>query len=531
MLCISAIAAILGYGFGEALVVMLLALAEPWLPVTLAWSWSIGAVLLALGIGPGLALIGGSNPLMALVGVKPLAMLRGDAIPALNRWRQGAVFALMLVAAWGLCWWQGGDALIALWIVLILLAVAGIVMGLGKLSLLIAAQTIGGAAPHLMIVARQWRRRPDQLALLAAIGLPVLLMTALALHRSSLLSELDRPPADDAPNLFAINITEAQRGEVASWLSERQDISADFAPMIRARLTAINGEELRPITDRIDDPEVLRRERMLHREQRLSWRHELGPDEVIREGEWLDSDAPYDQAELSIEKEFAEAVDLSIGDTVTLHVQGLPIDLPITSVREVDWRNARPNFFMLITPSALAGAPQEWIAAIQAPHDDRSNIQAALSAEFTSVSVFDIGGMLQRVRVMLAAALSAVSWLAGMGLLVGILVLTAILLVSLRQRRADAALLHILGTNRRRSWLMQSYELSGQLLAACIPAMLIAVAIMAWVLPTFFNIPMSVPWLPLIVVLGLLVIVAFMVAAWLVWPLNRSGTADALREP
>ena len=67
-------------------------------------------------------------------------------------------------------------------------------------------------------------------------------------------------------------------------------LSADYAPLVRARLTAINGEVLIPITDRIDDPELLRQERMRHREQRCP-----GGMSLVRRKDyqrhWLDASA------------------------------------------------------------------------------------------------------------------------------------------------------------------------------------------------------------------------------------------------
>ena len=531
ILVMSVMAALIGFGLGEWAVLGLLGMAADYVPVDLEWSWSTLSLVLALVIGPGLALIGGSSSLVALVGFKPLPILRGDDLPRLGQWRLGLVALAMFLTAWGLSWWQSGSLVLASILVGSLLLIALLILGCGRLLLLLMGQVVAKMHPRWALVARQWRRRPDQRALLVAIGLPVVLLTALITHRGSLLHELDQPPALDAPNLFAINITEAQREPVAQWIAERPQLSADYAPLVRARLTAINGEALIPITDRIDDPELLRQERMRHREQRLSWQNEPGPDEKIIQGSWLDAQAPMEQPELSIEREFAETVGIVLGDTITLSVQGLPIEVPVTSVREVDWRNARPNFFMLLTPSALDGAPQEWIAAIKAPHDQRQEIQAEMSREFVAVSVLDIGELLQRVRVMLAAVLSTIAWLAGLGLAVGLLVLAALLLVSMRQRRADAALMRVLGHNRPTTWQVQAAELAGQLSAASLPAVIITVALMAWVLPAFFKLPAIVPWAAIVLLLAAILLLALAIAAWLVWPLRRQGVADSLREP
>ena len=107
---------------------------------------------------------------------------------------------------------------------------------------------------------------------------------------------------------------------------------------------------------------------------------------------------------------------------------------------------------MLLTPSALDGAPQEWIAAIKAPHDQRQEIQAEMSREFVAVRYWILVNCCS-VRVMLAAVLSTIAWLAGLRFAAA----AALLLVSMRQRRADAALMRGLHY-RPTTWQVQAAE-------------------------------------------------------------------------
>ena len=90
--------------------------------------------------------------------------------------------------------------------------------------------------------------------------MPILLISCLQLHRSSLLTSLDNPPDPDAPNVFVINIMDNDKEGLSQWFEHESPTpvaSVSYAPLIRARLTAINGNELIPLTGKIDDPETL----------------------------------------------------------------------------------------------------------------------------------------------------------------------------------------------------------------------------------------------------------------------------------
>ena len=137
LLAISLLASTVGYALGEFAVHGLLTVAADYVPVTLAWSWSLTRVLLALLIGVGTALIGGSSSLVALVGLKPLAVLRGDAMPSLAGGRQFVVTMAMLAAIWVTCWWQTAHALYSVLLVLALVVIAALIVGIGRFGLLL----------------------------------------------------------------------------------------------------------------------------------------------------------------------------------------------------------------------------------------------------------------------------------------------------------------------------------------------------------------------------------------------------------
>ena len=95
-------------------------------------------------------------------------------------------------------------------------------------------------------------------------------------------------------------------------------------PMIKARLTEINNEKLL-----LENYSSLSTRRLLKREINLSYGKKIPAHNEIVEGVELNSK----KFEVSVEKDFAEKFDLSIGDVLSFDVAGEKVDVKITSFR------------------------------------------------------------------------------------------------------------------------------------------------------------------------------------------------------
>src|SRR4029453_2256206 len=92
-----------------------------------------------------------------------------------------------------------------------------------------------------------------------------------------------------------------------------------------------------------------RRERRwaLTREQRLTYRADLPPDNKLVAGKlWSLPDV----AEASLEEDYCKELGAHLGSHVVFDVQGVPIEVVVTSLRAVDWRTFRITFFFVFGP-------------------------------------------------------------------------------------------------------------------------------------------------------------------------------------
>ncbi len=128
-----------------------------------------------------------------------------------------------------------------------------------------------------------------------------MLLAMLLVLRGDLLDRWQQQLPPESPNYFLINIAPEQVTPLKAFLSEHQVIPESFYPIVRARLTQINGQS----TDGNPD-EALNRELNLTRQTQ---RPDHNP---ITAGSW-----PPKAGEVSIEEGLAERLGLKLGDGVT----------------------------------------------------------------------------------------------------------------------------------------------------------------------------------------------------------------------
>ncbi|MFW5845195.1 MAG: FtsX-like permease family protein, partial [Planctomycetota bacterium] len=190
------------------------------------------------------------------------------------------------------------------------------------------------------------------------------------------------------------------------------------------------------------------------------------------------------------------------------------IPVRVTSIRSIDW-SFRPNFFVLLSPAALADAPVVWVAALPPMSEQvRSSVQAAAARAFPNVTLFDVERLGARVTELIADLLVVVRAIAGGSLAAGLLVLVGLALSTARSRWADAALLRVLGARRRdlRLALLVEQGLIGA--AAALLGLLGAVLLSLSVLVWQFDLPLVLPWRALLV-LAVVITAATATTGWL----------------
>jgi putative ABC transport system permease protein len=259
------------------------------------------------------------------------------------------------------------------------------------------------------------------------------------LVQAQLTRELGGELPRGAPTVFLVDVQTDQWNGVEDLLAEQGADEVHSAPVVVARLAAIDGRGI----------EELAREggskRRLTREQRLTYGASLPADNTLVEGElWSDPE----RAELSLEQEFADSLGVGVGSTLSFDVQGVVIDLAVTSLRKVDWRTFSLNFFMLVEPGVLENAPQFRVASARVPRQLEDPLQDAIVARFPNVTVLRIREILEKLAAVLARIGAGVGWLGASTVVCGAVILLGAIGAGASRRAREVALFKTLGLSR-----------------------------------------------------------------------------------
>ncbi|HEX6850913.1 MAG TPA: FtsX-like permease family protein [Candidatus Polarisedimenticolaceae bacterium] len=442
--------ALLGSAVGASAGILILAIVPAFvgdvLPSGAIRPWQPWAIARGLGLGLGVALLFSLPPLVGLGRVAPLRVFRRDAEPLpVSRWASGlagvavAVGIFAIAAAQSRSWRLG--ALFALG------------MGIATASLAGAAwvATRGlGTAPRRF--ARVWLRhglsalaRPGAGTLggIVALGIGVLVVLGMWLVQTRLGEELRADLPENAPTAFFVDIQTDQLRDVETILAKAGATGVASVPIVTARLASIDGVRVEELARGARDEG--RGRWVLTREQRLTYGRELPKDNVVVEGAlWSDP-----RPEISIERDFARDLGVGVGGSIVLDVQGVPVELLVSSLRTVDWRTFGINFFLVVEPGVLDRAPQARVAVARIPAGMEGGVRDALAETHPNVTMLPIRDILEKVVAVLDRVGLAVRILGGFTVVAGIVILGGAVSAGSSRRGREVALLKTLGMTRR----------------------------------------------------------------------------------
>ncbi|WP_219861302.1 ABC transporter permease [Vreelandella piezotolerans] len=461
----SLIGALLGL-VGQAVLLWLL---TSFLPMTLP---PPGIMPLWLGIFTALAvLVGFAGPtLLRIKQVSALKVLRRELDPLPPAaW---LVVGVASIVFGGLLWLYSGSFSLALALLVggaVLLSLLWGVSSLLMRGMLRALQRLTGGsewAQALRLGGRQLARRKQAgLGQLLAFSVTFFAMAMIVLVRGDLLTTWqDQLPAD-TPNYFAINIQPSERDAFEQAVAPRVETQSTLYPMVRGRITQINGQAPREAV-----PPDARGDNSLRRELNLTWQSELPEGNQVVAGQWfvaepqgwmseVDATASSESqtVPISVEDGLAERLGLGIGDEITFAVGSDSITTHIQSLRSLNWDSFNPNFFVIFPPGVLESFGHSFITAFHLP-DQEQGLVRELVSDFPGVSLLNVDAILGQVRDVLTQVTRAVELVLVLVLLAGVSVLYAALTASRPVRAHESGLLRVFGAGNRMISRVQGAE-------------------------------------------------------------------------
>ncbi len=442
-------AGLVGAALGVLIQPLLAAAVAGLVPFALETQVSAWTLARAIVMGLVVTLLCTWTPLASVRAVPAWLILRGDVETSGRRPRGWSTLVAVGLGLAALALWQAGS-----------LKTGGLFVGAAAAALL----GLVGLARGLVVLARRlpprrglaWRhglaalKRPGGHAprVVVALGMAVMLLVTVALLESVLGHQIDHEQQRQAPSFFFLDVQPDQRDPFVRLVETAAGAPPALTPVVRGRLAEIDGERLtRAVVDR-------RRGRgeegawYFTREYVLTWAEAPPAGNVLTRGRWWTAAEASTGVRASLEEVAARHLGVDVGSRVTFDVQGVAVEAEVTSLRRVDWQTLTTNFFVVLSPGALDGAPATWVATARVPAAAEPALQNAVVAAFPNVTAIPVREVLERVAAVLGEIAVAVRLAALFTLGTGLVVMAGALAATRSQRLYESVVLRTLGATR-----------------------------------------------------------------------------------
>lgn len=501
------------------------------LPVNTGFTVSPVALLTAVGYGLLVALVFAAPPLIRAREFPAMALMRARVTPLATRRR-----ALLLPVGLGLA------AIVALAMANAAQPkVTAIFLG-GAAAMLLVLALVGWAirvgvtrlprpkSPMLRAGLANLHRSGAQTgSLVTALGFGLSAFVLIAVIQTSLDANIRARVPQRAPDYFVLDVLRASADDFRkSVIASVPRADVRLVPNLRGRILAYgpSGQMTRvsDLEEIPDDAWPLRGERG------LTYAAALPEGNVLTDGSWWPENYAGPPL-VSVDEEFAQAINLKVGDELTIGLLGVERTARIASLRRIDWDSMGFNFVLVFSPNALQDAPHNLAATIDLPPGTAdAGLLRKLVRAFPSSSVIETGGLLDEARGLLDQMSIAILSTASVAVLAGLAVLFGAIAAARASRTYDNVILRVLGASRGQLLMLQlaEYGLISAILA--LVSLAIGSAIGWMVIVQLFEFDWLPNWPRVLAVLGagLVLVIGFALAGSL--PLLRAKPAQALRE-
>jgi len=375
----------------------------------------------------------------ALKRITPMRVLRRDLDGSASRVLGALVGAL---AMFGLMWIYSRSLLLTL-AVAAGVGCAVVLLGVTAFALLRLLRNVplrAGTAWQLAL-ATLWRHARSNSGQILVFSLCILLLLTMTTVRTALLQDWRQQLPAGTPNYFLINVAPGEVAPISQVLKKEGIEPQGLYPMVRGRLTHINGELVREKVSK-----DIRERAGVERELNLTWTDELPSDNRIVAGSW------WSQGEsrpmVSIESKLAQRLDIHMDDMLRFSIGGIDIDAKVTSIRDLDWDRMRPNFYMIFPPQMLRDYPATYMTSFYLPAEKKT-LLTQFVRRFPTVTLLELESIITQIRAIVDQVSLAVEVVLGLILVAGLLVLFASVQATVDDRKREAALLRALGARTR----------------------------------------------------------------------------------
>ncbi len=479
---------------------------SPFLPEALGRAVSWTGILEGIVLGFAVVLLFSFLPLQRLKQMRPMMIFRGQSEETPRRWHDYAGIGMFICFFSGLVLWHMKDLRFGIYFVG---AISGLILAAALLTQ--GALWVIRRLPLRHLVARQairglFRRGNASRSTVITLTTSLSVIFTIYLIEKNLDATFVHSYPQDSPNAYFIDIqpdqTEAFAGAVGK--------AVQFYPIIRARITAINGRKI----DR--SRERGKRRDNLSRVFNLTYRSHLLRDEAMLQGRQLFRD-DWQEPQVSILDTVVDMRPMKIGDTIDFNIQGVPLKAKISSIRTRTSESFAPFFYFVFPEAILKKAPQTLFAALRIDPQQLENLQTRIADRFPNISAIDMSRTISVFAGLMSRLSRIVRTFSLFSIVAGILILVSAVFATRAERITECVYYKVLGADKR--FVQKVFALENLLLGglSSLLALIMAQAGSYWICHTKLDIdyqPFLTASSAMIVATLLLVLVVGMSASW-----------------
>ncbi len=421
----------------------------PWLPVLGAFSTGIlTTMLFAL------------PPLLEVRNIRPSVVLRrlvetveeGQRLRTFARrvresWVQLVavtviVLALAVIASLLSDTWKGGSwfaGSLALSLVILLLLASGLLRVL-RAALDRTRLALPSTLRHGL--ANLYRPGNQSAAVLAALGVGVMLILSVFLMQRSIVSRMHEAMASNTPNVFLIDIASDELDGVRKLVLAQPGAEKNFEalPILTGSLDSLEGTPVRQL-DRKQYPIHLRRTLS------FTWSDQPPTGTKVEQGTWWGKG---DTHSVAVIDRIAKRLHLHVGSRIGFSSDGQRFNSTVSAIYKVDGQHISSRSEFIFAPAQLSSMPVVWYAAMHMQPRRIAELQRILFAHYPTVTAINIADILDTIQSVVGQITIVIRFLAGFSILSGMVILASSVASTRFRRVREVVVLKTLGATRPR---------------------------------------------------------------------------------
>lgn len=408
----------------------------------------LSAWLFSMGFGIAMLMLFAFPMILDLQRMPTQGILQNHTIPSPRR-RYLIYLAGLTLIVGNLLWQTGNIKMMASTVAFGAVALA--ILALGAYLILLMLRRFAGHLPFSMQlgVRRLFRYPSRTLIQIIGFSLTFATLTLVTTLRGDLIDDWMAHLPSNAPNYFVINLFDHDLSSFEATIQEVAPQRIDLYPVVRGRLTRINGEEALKIASRDS-----RAEGAINRDLALTFTKVLPPGNRIVAGVWNLNENSED---LSIEEGLAKRLGIQIGDSLEFNILGEVIKARVGSVRNLHWDRMTPNFFFILPQRLLEGQARTWMTSLYIGEQALS-LERVLVERFPSITLIEIGRLVEQIQLIANQISASMLPLIGLCLISGLFAVMAGIHASSQERDQEDRLLRIIGVESKRRRLTNASE-------------------------------------------------------------------------